>query len=248
MKIAISTDGNSVSAHFGRCPLFTIVEIEDNKIIKKETIDNPGHHPAFLPQFLGDKGVNAIIAGGAGQRALDLFNEKGIEVIVGISGTINEVIDKIVAGTLEGGETLCNPGAGRGYGLEKTECEDKNMKICVTSEGDNLDAGVDPRFGRCKYFLFVDTDTLSFEAIENKNINGTGGVGIQSAQLLSEKEIKVVLTGNVGPNAFQTLKAAGIDVITGVSGTVKEAVEKHKKGELKTTDNPNVDSKFGTQI
>ena len=69
MKIAISTDGDLVSAHFGRCPSFTIVVFESDKIISKHTIDNPGHHPGFLPQFLKEKGVNAIIAGGMGQRA-----------------------------------------------------------------------------------------------------------------------------------------------------------------------------------
>ena len=123
MKIAISTDGDYVSAHFGRCPSFTIVDIEDSKVINKETIDNPGHHPGFLPQFLHEKGVGAIIAGGMGQRALGLFAEQEIEVVVGIAGAIDEVVDKIVKGTLEGGESLCKPGAGRGYGVDKTECE-----------------------------------------------------------------------------------------------------------------------------
>ena len=123
LKIAISTDRDDVSAHFGRCPSFTIVEIEDGKLIKKETIDNPGHHPGFLPQFLHERSVGAIVAGGMGQRAVGLFNEQNIQVIVGINGTVEEIIDKIVTGTLEGGESLCKPGLGRGYGIDKTECE-----------------------------------------------------------------------------------------------------------------------------
>ena len=120
------------------------------------------------------------------------------------------------------------------------------MKVCVTSEGNALDARVDQRFGRCQYFIFVDTETLEFEAIENPNIGASGGAGIQSGQLVASKGIKVVLTGNVGPNAFQTLKAAGIDVITGVSGVVKEVIGKYKKGLLKPTQGPSVGSKFGT--
>ena len=120
------------------------------------------------------------------------------------------------------------------------------MKICVTAQGNNLDSAVDSRFGRSQYFIIVDKDSLEFEAIENPNVSGMGGVGIKSAQFMSEKEVKVVLTGNVGPNAFQTLKAANIEVITGVSGIAKEAVEKYKKGEFKSTDSPSVDSKFGT--
>lgn len=119
------------------------------------------------------------------------------------------------------------------------------MKICVTSQGDSLNSQVDPRFGRCQYFIFVDTDTSELEAVQNPNIDAMGGAGIQSGQLVATKGVKVVLTGNVGPNAFQTLQAGGIDVITGVSGSVKEAIERYKKGELKPTQGPSVNSKFG---
>jgi predicted Fe-Mo cluster-binding NifX family protein len=119
------------------------------------------------------------------------------------------------------------------------------MKICVTCEGDNLDFKVDPRFGRCRYFIIVDTDTLQFEALANPNIESAGGAGIQSAQLVASKGVKAVLTGNVGPNAFQTLQAAGINIFTGVVGTVKDALEKYKKGGLQATQGPSVGSKFG---
>ncbi len=119
------------------------------------------------------------------------------------------------------------------------------MKVCVTSEGKTIDSKVDPRFGRCQYFILVDTENSSFEAIENPNIDSMGGAGIQSAQLVASKKVKAVLTGNVGPNAFQTLQAAGVEIFIGVSGTVKEAVEKYNKGGLEQVRNPNVGSKFG---
>jgi len=119
------------------------------------------------------------------------------------------------------------------------------MKVCITSEGNRTDARVDPRFGRCRFFVFIDTETSEFEAVENPNIESMGGAGIQSAQLVAVQKAKAVVTGNVGPNAFQTLQAAGIKVFTGASGTVKEALEKYKRGEFKAADNPSVASKAG---
>jgi len=121
------------------------------------------------------------------------------------------------------------------------------MKICVSAQGSGLDAAVDPRFGRCGYFLVVDTDSMGCEAVQNPYAEAMGGAGIQAAQLVAGKGVTAVLTGNVGPNAFQTLQAAGVTVVTGASGTVKEAVETYKKGGFTSTDGPSVGSKFGTQ-
>lgn len=123
MRVAISTDGDFVSEHFGRCPIFTILDIEGGKAVNRKSIDNPGHSPGVIPQFLNEKGVKLIVCGGMGARALGLFEELGIESIAGVSGKINEVIAKLEEDTLEGGESLCKPGAGRGYGVEKTVCD-----------------------------------------------------------------------------------------------------------------------------
>jgi len=119
------------------------------------------------------------------------------------------------------------------------------MKIAISSTGPSLDDSVEMRFGRCAYFLVVDPKTMEFEAIQNPNIAVGGGAGIQSAQMMSDKNVSVMLTGNCGPNAFQTFGAAGVHVITGVSGTVREAVEQYNTGALKATDTPNVQSHFG---
>ena len=130
MKVAISTNGDQVSAHFGRCPSFTIAEIENQQILSRTTIDNPGHHPGFLPKFLQEKGVSAIVAGGMGMRAQELFTQAGIQTIMGISGKVDSVIEKVISGTLEGGKSLCKPGAGKGYGVEKTACDHPNEDNC----------------------------------------------------------------------------------------------------------------------
>ena len=119
------------------------------------------------------------------------------------------------------------------------------MKIAITSTGTDLNSNVDPRFGRPPYFLIVDTDTMQFEAIENPNVDAMGGAGIQSAQLVANKGVAAVLTGSCGPNAFQTLQAAGVKVITGVVGTVNEAIQRYKLGQLNPTAGPNVASHYG---
>jgi len=126
MKIAISTDNNYVSAHFGRCPEFTVLEIENGEIISQKVIPNPGHQPGFLPEFFAQQGIEAMIAGGGGRRAQMLFEEKNIQFILGVTGKIDEVIAKLCRGELEGGESLCQPGAGKGYGIEKGECDHGN--------------------------------------------------------------------------------------------------------------------------
>ncbi len=119
------------------------------------------------------------------------------------------------------------------------------MKIAITSMGAKLEDKVDPRFGRCHYFILFDTDTNKFEAIENTGAQGMGGVGIQSGQIMADKGVEIVLTGSCGPNAFQTLQAAGIKVVTGVSGTVQEAIDKFKSGELKAISQANAAAHSG---
>ena len=119
------------------------------------------------------------------------------------------------------------------------------MRIAITATGANLEAKVDPRFGRCACLLFVETDDLSFEAVENPNVALGGGAGIQSAQLVAAKGVTHVLTGNCGPNAHQTLSAAGIVIVVGCSGVVRDAIEQYKAGQFAATGEPNVASHFG---
>ncbi len=119
------------------------------------------------------------------------------------------------------------------------------VKICISSTGEDLNANVDPRFGRCDYFLIIDPKTMDFESIDNKSSKAMGGAGIQAAEHIAKTGAKVVITGNVGPNAFQTLKAAGIKIITGASGNIKDILDKFNRGELNEIDRPSVESHFG---
>ncbi|NQE05972.1 hypothetical protein C5S32_08890 [ANME-1 cluster archaeon GoMg1] len=106
------------------------------------------------------------------------------------------------------------------------------MKICVTATAGDLNAQVDLRFGRSQYFVFVDSDTMAFEAMLNEAIAAPGGAGIQAAQTVLNRGGNVVISGNIGPNAFQVLSTAGVKIATGAYGTVKEAVEMYKTGRL----------------
>lgn len=109
MRIAIATDGNSVSSHFGRCPLYTVIDVNDGEIIERHILENPGHRPNFLPEFLYNNQVDCIVSGGMGQRARTLFEQYNIEAIVGVAGEIDTVIDDVLGDALENGENLCHP-------------------------------------------------------------------------------------------------------------------------------------------
>jgi len=119
------------------------------------------------------------------------------------------------------------------------------MKAVVTATGPTLDAALDPRFGRCGYFILVELDDLTFKAVENDNTTRSGGAGIQSARWVADQGAGIVLTGNCGPNAYQTLSAAGIQIVTGCSGTVRDAIERYKTGQTTMSEEPNVKSHFG---
>ncbi len=109
------------------------------------------------------------------------------------------------------------------------------MRLAVTATGPRLDDRIEERFGRCAYFIIIDSTNWDLEAIPNPNLNMGGGMGIQSAQLLSQKGIQVVLTGNCGQNATQVFGSSNIQVITGVSGTVRQAVEAYLNGHIAST-------------
>ncbi len=111
------------------------------------------------------------------------------------------------------------------------------MKIAITATGADLRAQIDPRFGRAQYFIIVNPETMEFEAIENTGLNAAHGAGIQSAQLMSSKDVTAVITGSVGPNAFQTLTAAGIQIFQSPGGTVQQAIEAYKNGQLQPVTN-----------
>jgi len=120
------------------------------------------------------------------------------------------------------------------------------MKVVVSTSGEDLSGPVEPRFGRCPRFIVVDTETMEFQVVPNTAISSAHGAGIAAAQLVGSMGAKAVLTGNVGPNAYSALSATGIEIVTGVSGTVGDAVKRFSSGEYKSTGGANVGGHFGT--
>jgi predicted Fe-Mo cluster-binding NifX family protein len=108
MKIAVACEKEIVTEHFGHCENFNIYETDGNKIVKSESVKNPGHRPGFLPNFLNDMGVNVIISGGMGQGAIDIFNEKGIEVITGALGEAKIAAEEYLRGNLKSTGYICH--------------------------------------------------------------------------------------------------------------------------------------------
>ncbi len=123
MKIAVATDNGVVSEHFGRCPSYTITDIIDNKIENQLLVDNPGHEPGKIPEFLNDLGVQVIIAGGMGPRAVGFFTDYKIQVIMGATGPVEAIVSNYANETLTTGDSTCTEGGGKGYGLDKAVCD-----------------------------------------------------------------------------------------------------------------------------
>ena len=108
MRIAVASEGKNVTEHFGHCEGFLIYDAENGEILKEEMVLNPGHKPGFLPNFLADRGVKVIISGGMGGGAIDIFNERDVEVIVGASGVARSAVESYLRGELESTGSVCH--------------------------------------------------------------------------------------------------------------------------------------------
>lgn len=108
MKIAVASEGKMVAQHFGHCEGFTIFTVQEDKISGSQFVQNPGHKPGFLPNYLNDMGVNVIISGGMGGGAIEIFNEKGIQVITGATGGAEDTAEKYLEGKLRSTGSVCH--------------------------------------------------------------------------------------------------------------------------------------------
>lgn len=107
MKVAIAVDGNRVASHFGRCEKYLAYRVKDKGVVEKIEISHPGHKPGFLPRFLSEQGVDMLLTGGIGPRAINLFDSMGIEVISGVKGDPEEVITQLLRGEISATAEPC---------------------------------------------------------------------------------------------------------------------------------------------
>ena len=119
------------------------------------------------------------------------------------------------------------------------------MRIAVTAKETSLSSEVDPRFGRAPYILVVDSETMEYEVIDNReNADSLKGAGIEAASSVSRKRAQVLITGHCGPNAFKALQAAGIKVISGAEGKVEQAISDYLEGNLKEIEAPDTEGRW----
>ena len=110
MRFGIAVDGDQVAPHFGRCERYELVDIEDDQMLRREAMASPGHEPGLLPRLLDEAGIGCVVCGGAGPRAVNLLAQRGIELIVGVSGLLDEVVQKLADGELAAGDSTCEHG------------------------------------------------------------------------------------------------------------------------------------------
>ncbi|WMJ87972.1 NifB/NifX family molybdenum-iron cluster-binding protein [Anaerocolumna sp. MB42-C2] len=115
MRVAVASDGNMVSGHFGHCEGFTLYDIDNIKVTNKVFVENPGHRPGYLPVFLKEQKADVIIAGGMGETAQELFVQNGIEVVVGAQGISDDVINQYIGGVLKSTGSICTEHAHEGH-------------------------------------------------------------------------------------------------------------------------------------
>ncbi|MDO8841099.1 NifB/NifX family molybdenum-iron cluster-binding protein [Methanocalculus sp.] len=228
MKIGIAMDGTRVSEHFGHCQKYAIFNAENSMIIRAEDLDSPGHEPGKLPRFLAEHGVNLVIAGGMGPRAIDLFHENGIDVILGVAGDVDFVAQEYIRGNLTPGESTCHHGS-----EEECGSEEKGSVICVTAKAPGMDAAVEERFGRAPFFTFIDLKTATVDSIPNAFADASGGVGPRAVSVVMEHGAQFLITGQMGGNAAEALTASGIKAYSyRGDGTVADAVKAYLAGNL----------------
>jgi len=256
-KIIIPVHNNRISPLFDVSRNFVLVEIEHGMDRLREYFQIDNDSVMARIEILANIRPDFIFCSAISRMYADILLNRGIDIIPGIIGDVEEVISAYIHMNLKMDRFLM-PGCGwqkrfrrgRGqcppYSMINNESLKKRevhiMKIALTADGDSLDAALDPRFGRAKGFIIYDLESGEYTFQDNtQNLNAVQGAGVQAARNVIETGASVLITGNVGPKAFTTLSAAGIDIYIGASGNVRDGIDQYNSGGLKKAGDANVE-------
>ena len=233
MRIAITISRGRISPLFEYAQTILVIDATEGREVGRETLNLIDlEAPERRVEMLGSREVDLLICGGILSSGLTHIESRGIRVFPWVAGTVPEVIEIALSTAAY---------------LETTRGEtDGETIVAITSKDPELDGRLDPRFGRCRYLVFV-TDDDSYEVVENASAELLGGAGIQTAKTIADYGARAVITGSCGPNAFGTLNAALISVYTEVKGTVRELYARFKRGECPLATGPTVADHWGAR-
>ena len=232
MRIAITISRGRISPLFEYARTMLLIDAVHGRERRREIVDMADlEAPDQRTHALRDRKVDVLICGGILSSGLAAIEGHGIRVFPWVAGTVSEVIDIALMAAAE----LETPVA----------TTDQRTLVAITAKGADLDASLDPRFGRCRYIVFV-ADDESFEAVENTSVDMRGGAGIETAKAIAGRGARAVITGSCGPNAFGMLNAALIKVYTEVEGTVRQVHARFERGECPLATGPTVAHHWGT--
>jgi Mrp family chromosome partitioning ATPase/predicted Fe-Mo cluster-binding NifX family protein len=244
-----------VSAHFGRCPCYTVVELDGDRIVEHRVARNPhfgNHQPGVMPEFVRSLGADVILAGGMGPKAVGMFQQSGIEVATGASGTARQALEGYLRGAVSGvvpcahdhPESCHQDHPQRNATAHGARGSDANPdegaavgfgRIAIPAADDTgLSAAMDPRFGRAPYYVLIAPDHDGVpEVVPNAARDEAHGAGTSAARLMGDRGVNTVVAGRFGPKALQVLQGLGIALWTAPDGlNVADAVEQLRAGRL----------------
>jgi predicted Fe-Mo cluster-binding NifX family protein len=240
MRIAIPYRMERVSPVFDVAKHLLLVDIENSSEVARDTKTIDDADLMDRVRYVEDLDVDLLICGAISRPLAQILEAKGIEVIGQICGNTEEILQAFLQGGLND-QSFLMPGCRmHRRQFHRTSRANGNgqrrmyMHIAITSQGPDLTSQVDPRFGRARYLIVIDTETEESTALDNsRNLNAAQGAGIQTAKNVVNEGVDAVLTGQVGPKAREVLEAAQVDVFLGASGTVEDALGELKSGQLR---------------
>jgi len=226
VKIAVAVNDGQVSEHFGHCQGYALYQDEGGDVRSEGFLESPPHEPGKLPLFLASHDVDLVMAGGMGPRAVELFRQNGIEVLLGVSGDADGAVERHSAGELRTGDSTCHHN-------EEVKPKEGTRLICVTSQGEGLKGDAEDRFGRSPYFVILDLETGEASTFENPVADAAGGAGPRAVQFVADQGAEVVITGQLGDKAADAMASSGIKAYSYKGGgKVSDAVRLFLEGEL----------------